>query len=100
MVLILLVVVEEETTIHHDWVVLLSDLVSLRQISVHIVFPVELDLGKDAATKSERCLDSLVEAFFVQDGEHAWQTQIDEVCVSVWLLTRCVQRGYKFAQNE
>lgn len=72
MVLVLLVVVEEETAVEHDWVVLLRDLVGLRKVSVDIVLPVELDLGQDASTESQRSLDGLVQALFVQDGEHTW----------------------------
>ena len=52
-VLVLLVVVEEETAVEHDGVVLLSDLVRLRKVSVHIVLSVELDLGQDAATEGK-----------------------------------------------
>ena len=72
MVLILLVVVEEEAAVEHDWVVLLRDLVGLGKVSVEIVLSVELDLGKDASTESQRSLDGLVQALFVQDGEHTW----------------------------
>ena len=72
MVLVLLVVVEEEAAVEHDWVVLLRDLVGLGKVSVDIVLPVELDLGKDASTESQRSLNGLVQALFVQDGEHTW----------------------------
>ena len=44
-VLVLLVIVEEEAAVKHDWVVLLRDLIGLWKGSVHIVLPVELDLG-------------------------------------------------------
>lgn len=90
MVLVLLVVVEEEAAVEHDWVVLLRDLVGLRKVSVDIVLPVELDLGQDASAESQRSLNGLVQALFVQDGEHTWQTKIDEVGVSVRFLFRCV----------
>lgn len=53
MVLILLVIVEEKTAIKHDRIVLLSDLISLGQISVHIVLAIEFDLWQDAASQSQ-----------------------------------------------
>lgn len=92
-VLIFLEIVEEEAAIKHDWVMLLRDLISLRQVSVNVVFPVELDLWKNASTQSQRSLDGEIKALFVENGEHTWQTKIDEVGVSVRLLTRCVQGG-------
>ena len=100
MVLILLVIVEEETTVKHDRVVFLSDLVGLGKVSVHIVFPVELDLGEDAPAESQRSLDGLIQALFVQDGEHTWQTQINKVGMSVGFLIRGVQRSYIIDQNK
>ena len=90
MVLVLLVVVEEEAAVEHDWVVLLRDLIGLGKVSVDIVLSVEFDLGQDASAESQRSLDGLVQALFVQDGEHTWQTKIDEVGVSVGFLFRCV----------
>ena len=94
MVLILLVVIEEKAAVKHDWVVLLSDLISLWEVSVHIVFPVELDLGKDASSEGKRRLDSLVEALFVKDGEHARQAQIHKVRVGVRIHACRVERSW------
>jgi len=85
-VLILLKVIEEETAIEHDRIVLLRDLVSLRQVSIHVVFPVELDLRQDAPSESERSLDREIEALLVENGEHTWKTKIDEVGVSIGFL--------------
>jgi len=95
MVLILLVIVEKEAAIEHDRVVLLCDLVRLREVCVHIVLPVELDLGKDASSKGKRRLDGLVEALFVKDGEHSWETQVNEVSMGVRIHTCRVEGSRK-----
>ena len=65
-VLLVLVVVVEESSVQHDWVVLLRNLVRLRQVAVRPMLPVELDLRKDAATECQRSLDRLVEAVLVE----------------------------------
>lgn len=90
MALVLPVVIEEETTILHDWVMLLRDLVGLGQVSIDVVLPVELDFGKDSSTEGQRRRYCEVEALLVEDGEHAWETQVDEVGVSVGFLARGV----------
>ena len=95
MALVLSVVIEEETSILHDWVMLLRDLVGLGQVSIDVVLSVELDLGKDSSTEGQRRRNCEVEALLVEDGEHAWETQVDEVGVSVWFFTRGVLRGCK-----
>ena len=92
-ILILFEVIEEETAVQHDWVVLLSDLVCLRQVCVHVMLTVELDLWQNATTESQRGLDSQIEALLVQHGKHTGQTQINEICMRVGLLCRGVQRG-------
>ena len=71
-VLLVFVVVVEESTVKHDRVVLLSNLVSLGQVAVGVVLPVELDLWEDTATEGEGRLDGLVEAVLVENWEHAW----------------------------
>lgn len=86
MVLVLLEVVEEETAVKHDWVMLLSNLVGLGKVSVHIVLSVKLNLRQDATTKSQRGFDGEVQALFIEDGQHSWQTKVHKVSVSVGLL--------------
>ena len=71
-ILLVLVIVVEQSSVEHDWVVLLGDLVGLRQIAVGPVLPIELNLRKDATTEGKRGLSCLVEAMFVQHGQHAW----------------------------
>lgn len=60
MVVLIQVIEVEHAAILHDRVVLLSDLISLRQVSVIIVLPVELDLREDSSSESKRGLDSQV----------------------------------------
>ena len=82
--LLVLVVVEEETAVEHDWVVLLSDLVCRWQVSIDVVLSVEFNHGKDATSKSKRCLDSDIKTILVEDWKHAWQSNIDKVGMRVW----------------
>ena len=93
MVFVLLEVVEEETAVDHDRLVLLGDLVRLRQVRVGEVLPVEFDLWQNAATKCERGFDSKVEALLVEDWKHAGQGEINEVSVSVGISVGRVQRS-------
>jgi hypothetical protein len=51
MILVLFVVVKEQAAIKHDRVVLLSDLVCLRQVCVHVVLAIELDLWQNSTTE-------------------------------------------------
>ena len=85
MSLVVLVIEEEQAPIEHDWVVLLRDLVSCRQVSVNIVLSIELDLTQDAPAESERCFDREVEAALVKHRQHAWQAKVNKVCMCVWL---------------
>ena len=57
MALLVIVVVEVEAPIHHYRVVLLRDLVRLGKVSVHIVLPVEFNLGQYMAIQTQRCTD-------------------------------------------
>lgn len=65
MIFLVTVVVVEQSSVHHDWVVFLSDLVTLGKIRVDIVFPVKLNERRDTASKSERASNSLIEAVFI-----------------------------------
>ena len=71
---------------------LLSNLVSLGQVAVGVVLPVELDLWEDTATEGEGRLDGLVEAVLVEDWQHAWQSHIDKVRAGV-RGCRCIAEG-------
>jgi hypothetical protein len=60
----------------HHWVVLLSDLVALRQVCVHVVLPVKLHLPRDLAIQRYSTLQSLLKTFFVQHGQSAWKSTV------------------------
>jgi hypothetical protein len=66
-------------------VVLLSDLVALRQVCVHVVLPVKLHLPRDLAIQRYSTLQSLLKTFFVQHGQSAWKStvQVRKVCVGL-----------------
>ena len=85
-VLLVTIVVVEQSTVHHDRVVFLRDLVTLGQIWVDIVFPVELNERWNAAAECEGAFNCLIKAVFVQNWKHAWDTQVDETDVGVGLL--------------
>ena len=57
MAFLVIVVVEVEAPIHHYRVVLLRDLVRLGKVSVHIVLPVEFNLGQYMAIQTQRGTD-------------------------------------------
>ena len=83
------VIIELQSAIEHDWVVFLSYLVRLWQVCIRIVFSVKLDLRQDTSTKGERRFNRLIEAVLIQDRQHSWKCQINEVCMSVWLFEIC-----------
>ena len=93
--LLVLIVVVEEAAVEHNGVVLLGDLVGLGQVGIDVVLSVEFDLGKDAASKGERGLDGDVKAVLIEDGKHAWESNIHKVCIGVWLVKVGAQGSYR-----
>lgn len=75
---------------------LLCNLVTLGQIRVDIVFPVKLNEGRDTASESEGASDGFVKTVFIQNGKHAWDTEVDKAYVCVWLVKISTKCGYKF----
>lgn len=71
--LVVSVIEEEETAVLHNRVVLLSDLVGLRKVSVYVVFAIKLDQGQNATSEAEGRFDGQIEALFIQNGQHARQ---------------------------
>lgn len=91
MAFVVRVVVEKHSSIKHYRVVLLCDLVSLREIWVVVVLAVKLNVVRDAARQSQTAADCFVEAIFVQYRKHSWKTQVDKVGVGVWLFEICAK---------
>lgn len=91
MAFVVRVVVEKHASIKHYRVVLLCDLVSLREIWVVVVLAVKLNVVRDAARQSQTAADCFVEAIFVQYRKHSWKTQVDVVGVGVWLFKICAK---------
>jgi hypothetical protein len=79
-------VIIEESSVYHDWIELLSNLISLREIWIPIVLSVELNELRNSATECERATDSLVQAVFVENWECSWDAQIYIAHIGVWLM--------------
>jgi len=60
------VVIIEHAAIFHYRVVLLRDLVALREVRVVVVLTVELNIVRNSARQSKTAADRFVEAVFVQ----------------------------------
>ena len=58
-------------------------LVGLREIAEGVVLPVKLDLREDAPSKSQSCLNRLVEAVLIQHWQHTRQSKINKVRMRV-----------------
>ena len=87
--LLVLVVVELQSPVQHDWIVLLCDLVSLRQVRIRVVLTVEFDFRQNTATKSEGCFHCLIQAMFVQNRQHPRQCQVNKIRMNIRLLQIC-----------
>jgi|688.fasta_scaffold1750873_1 hypothetical protein len=85
MVIVVIVVIIKETTIDHNRVVLLSDLISLRQVRRLIVLSIELNKCWDTTSKRKTATYSLVEAIFIEYWKHARYSEIDVVNQSIGL---------------
>jgi len=66
--------------------VLLGDLIALRQIGIVVMLPIELNSRVDIASQSERSLNSEIQALLIQNRKHSGQGYIYEVCLCVSLL--------------
>ena len=58
---------------------LLGDLVLLGQVRIDVVLPVKFDQGKNAASETQRRFDCEIQAFFVENWQHAWETKVYKV---------------------
>jgi hypothetical protein len=67
----------------HDGVVLLRDLVALRQISIKVMLPIKLDLGSNVPLKREGAEKSDVQTLRVQHRQHPRQSQVHHVSMDV-----------------
>ena len=63
--------VEEDHALADDGVLILRDLVALRQVGIEVVLPVEDGIEVDLSLQPEAGADRLAHAFLVDDGEHA-----------------------------
>ena len=93
--LLILIVIVEESAIEHDGVVLLGDLVGLRQVGIDVMLSVKFDLGQDATSKGKRGLDCDVKTILVEDWKHAWESNVHKVGIGVWLVKVGAQGGYR-----
>ena len=91
--LVVLIVIEEESAILHYGVVLLGDLVGLWQVCIDIMLSVKFDLWEDATSKGKGGFDGDVKTLLVQNREHTGETNVDQVCIRVWLIEACAKRG-------
>lgn len=77
---------EPKLPLLHDRVVFLCDLVTLRQVRVKVVFPIESDpLLTHHALESSYRFVSEEKAFLVEDWKHTWQSYVYEI-------SHCVRR--------
>ena len=72
-----------------DRMLILADLIALRQIGVEIVLPVEAADGVDARVQPEAGSHGLGDAFAVNDRQHAGEAGIDEADLTVRLRAEC-----------
>jgi hypothetical protein len=86
MVFIVIAIKEKETPVSHNWVMLLSNLIALRVVSVVVVLAIELDVVGNSAAQTQTANDSFVQAVFVQNGEHSGEGQVNIISKSIWLV--------------
>ena len=66
--------------------VLLSYLISLRQIRVIVVFPIELDPWIDSTSQRQRSFDCQIQTILIEHRQHPRKGHVYEVSFCVCLL--------------
>ena len=78
--------VDESVAAHRQ--VVLADLVTLRQVWIHVVLAVELGVARDLAAEGQRGLEARLDRRLVDDRQHTGHAEADLTDVGVRRITQ------------
>src|SRR5690242_8463766 len=77
--------IDDDLALADEWVLVLADLIALRQVWIKIVLPVEDRVEIDLCLQRKPGADCLRKAALVNDGKHSGHGGIDQAHMRVWL---------------
>ena len=79
----ILLEIDDDDALADDGVLVLRNLVALRQIGIEVVLPVEHRMMIDLRLEAEACADRLRHALLIDDRKHARHRRVDEAHMAV-----------------